>query len=300
VRDRIHRVGALFPASEIPGARILVEAMAKRGFIEGRNLAFDFRSANGQPDLFPQLARELVAGRPDVIVSSTVLAARALIAMTQEIPIVLAGVGDPVAVGLTKSIARPSGNVTGFTTGFDTVAAKRLQLLHEMVPAARRVAALSVAGNANHQVVVELLRQAASTMDVEILSLLLADDDDITPSFARAESARAEAILVLAEPMTIRNRRTIIDECVIRNWPAMHNYAFEVRDGALMSYGGEVGEDYTRSADYVARILRGTKVADLPFQEPTRFTLAINLRTAREIGMTVPPMLLARADEVIE
>lgn len=140
--DRIHRVGVLFPASEVPGARILIEEMAKRGFAEGRNITFDFRSANGDPERIPQLARELVAMRPDVIVSSTEPAIRALAAATGDIPVVLAGVDDPIRLGITKSLARPSGNMTGFTTGFDTVAAKRLELLLEVVPGARKVAVL--------------------------------------------------------------------------------------------------------------------------------------------------------------
>lgn len=298
--DRIHRVGVLFPASEVPGARILIEEMAKRGFAEGRNITFDFRSANGDPERIPQLARELVAMRPDVIVSSTEPAIRALAAATGDIPVVLAGVDDPIRLGITKSLARPSGNTTGFTTGFDTVAAKRLELLLEVVPGARKVAVLWVEGNKHNRGFLELLRRAATQFKIELVSLPVAEGIGISAAITKAESEGAGALVIAGEPMMVRNRRTIIDECLMRNLPAMHNFTFEVRDGALMSYGGEVGEDYGRSAAYVERILKGAKVADLPFQEPIHFALAINLRTARELRLTVPPSLMMRADELIE
>lgn len=298
--ERVFRVGVLFPASEVPGARVFAEAMAKRGFVDGRNITFAFLSANGEPDRLPQLVREMIAWRPDVIVSSTEPAIRALTAATRDIPVVLAGVAGPIKLGITQSLARPTGNMTGFTVGFDTVAAKRLQLLLEVAPTARKVGVLWVAGNAQNRDFVELVESAAAALRIELISLPVADESGIAASIAKAESEGAEALLVAGEPMTVRNRRAIIDECLMRNLPAMHNFALEVRDGALMSYGGEVGEDYTRSAGYVERILKGAKVAELPFQEPTRFTLAINLRTAGEIGLTVPPSLLLRADELIE
>jgi putative ABC transport system substrate-binding protein len=223
-----------------------------------------------------------------------------LTAATRDIPIVLALIGDPVALGLTKSIARPTGNVTGFTTGNETIAAKRLQLLLEMVPTARKVALILVPANAQHRLVEARTRQAAAALKVELLSLPVTTADDISRAIAKAESARAGAILITADPLTVRNRRTIIDQCLVRDLPAMHNYSLEVRDGALMSYGSDVGEDYGRAAVYVDRILKGANVADLPFQEPTHIGLSINMRTARSIGLTVPQSLLARADEVIE
>jgi putative tryptophan/tyrosine transport system substrate-binding protein len=299
-RERIPRVGMLFPAGEVQGSSELVQALAKLGYVEGRNISYDIRSAGGEPERLPGLARELVGKRPDVIVSLTETAARALIAATREIPIVLALIGDPVALGLTHSIARPSGNVTGFTTGNDTVAPKRLELLRELVPTARKLALLWVPANAQHRLVVERTQQAAAALGVELLSLPVADADDIPAAIAKAEDERAAGLLVTADPLTVRNRRTIIDETLLRDLPAMHNYAFEVRDGALMSYGSDVVGDYARAAGYVDRILKGGKIADLPFQEPTQINLAINLRTARSLRLTVPPALLIRADELIE
>jgi putative ABC transport system substrate-binding protein len=297
----MHRVGILFPAGvDSQGMQKLTDALKQRGYVESRNIAYDVRAAGREPERLPALARELVATRPDVIVSATLPAARALTDATRTIPIVLALVGDPVALGLTQSMARPTGNVTGFTTGNDTVAAKRLELLLEMVPAARKVALLWVPENAQHRLVVERTRQAAAALGVAILSLPVSDAPDIPPAFARIETEHATALLVTADPLTVRNRRTIIDECLLRDLPAMHSYSVEVRDGALMSYGSDVGEDYGRVAGYVDRLLRGARIIDLPFQEPTHINLAINLRTARSMKLTVPPSLLVRADEVVE
>jgi putative ABC transport system substrate-binding protein len=299
-QSRMHRVGVLFPADDTPGVRTLIEAIAGLGYVEGRNIAYDIRAAGRQVERLPQLARELVARHPDVIVSASEHAARALIDATRDIPIVLALIGDPVRLGLTNSIARRSGNVTGFTTGIDTVAAKRLELLSDMVPTAGKVALLWVPTNAQHRLVVERTRQAAARLKVELLSLPVTTAADISLTIAKAEYERAAALLVTTDPLTVRNSRTIIDESLLRNLPAMHNYAFEVKDGALMSYGSDVGEDHGRTADYIDRILKGAKVADLLFQEPTKYRHVINLKTAKDLGLSVPPSLLARADEVIE
>jgi putative ABC transport system substrate-binding protein len=298
--ERVRRVGVLFPAGDTPGFRQLADALAKLGYVEGRNITYDMRAAGREIGRLPELARELVARKPDVIVSATTPAARALIEATRNIPIVLALIGDPVALGMTKSMARPTGNVTGFTTGHDTVAAKRLELLLELVPAARKVALLWVPQNTQHEVVVGRTRQAAAALNIELLPLPVSTAEDIPRAIAKAESERAAGLLLATDPLIVRNRRTIIDQCLLRDLPAIHAYSFEVRDGALMSYGSDVDEDYGRAATYVDRILKGAKISDLPFQEPTQITLAINLRTARSMGLKVPQSLLVRADEVIE
>jgi putative ABC transport system substrate-binding protein len=300
-QSRMHRVGILFPAgSDAPGSHKLGQALAALGYIEGRNIAYDIRAAGREVERLPELARELVAAKPDVIVSAAAIAARALTDATRDIPIVMVLIGDPVALGFTQSMARPTGNVTGFTTGHDTLAGKRLELLREIVPTARKVAFLWVPTNVQNRLVEARTRQAAAALNIELLSLPVTTAEEISRAIAKAESERAAALLIVADPLTVRNRRTIIDECLLRNLPAMHNYSFEVRDGALMSYGSDVGEDYGRAAVYVDRILKGAKVADLPFQEPTHIGLSINRRTARSIGLTIPQSLLIRADEVIE
>jgi putative ABC transport system substrate-binding protein len=297
---KVPRLGILFPAGKEPGFRELADAMRALGYIEGRNIIYDVRAAGRDAELLASLARELVARKPDVIVSATAIAAHALITATRDIPIVMALIGDPVALGFTQSIARPTGNMTGFTTGNETVAGKRLELLLEIVPNARKIALLWVSTNDQHRLVFERTRLAAAKLAVELLSLPVTTAEDISSAIVKAESERAGALLIAADPLTVRNRRSIIDECLLRNLPAMHSYSFEVRDGALMSYGSDVGENYGRVANYVDRILKGAKVADLPFQEPTQIGLAINKRTARSIGLAIPQSLLIRAEEVIE
>src|SRR5262249_8426786 len=234
-----------------------------------------------EPERLPQLARELIAAKPNVIVSATTPAALALSEVTRDIPIVLALIGDPMALGLTQSIARPTRNMTGFTTENETVAGKRLEILHEMVPMAHKIALLWVPGNAQHRLVVERTQEAAVALNIEILPLPVTTEEDISPAITKAEVERAAALVVAADPMIVRNRRTIIDESLLRNLPTMHSYSIEVQDGALLSYGSEVGEDYGRAAMYVDRILKGAKITDLPFQEPKSVELVINLDTAR-------------------
>jgi putative ABC transport system substrate-binding protein len=299
-QSRTYRVGMLFPAGASPGAQRLIEALAERGYAQGANVIYYVRAAGQEPERLPQLARELVELRPDVIVSATEPAARALAEATRQIPIVLALIGDPIALELTRSIARPTSNVTGFTTGHETITAKRVQLLTELVPAALRIALLWVQGNMQNMLVLERARQAAVGLNVELVSLPVSYYTDVPRALRSAEQEAVDALLVAADPVTLRNRRTIIDYCFFAGLPAMHSYAVEVRDGALISYGSDVVEDFSRAADYVDRILKGARVADLPFQEPAHIALAINLKTAKSIGLAVPLDLLVRADEVIE
>jgi putative tryptophan/tyrosine transport system substrate-binding protein len=247
-----------------------------------------------------QLARELVALKPDVIVSATGQAGIALRAATRDIPIVLAVVGDPLALGLTESIARPTGNVTGFTTTTGDVVQKRLELLREMVPNLRKAALIWNSENAHHWFDLDRTREAAAALGIELLSLPVSSDEEISPAIAQADQERAEGLLVAPDPLTVRNRRSIIDECIMRDLPAMHTYSFEVREGALASYGSDIHENYGRAAAYVDRILKGAKIGELPFQEPTKIGLTINLRTARSMRLIIPPSLLVRADEVFE
>jgi ABC transporter substrate binding protein len=224
-QSRLHRVGLLFPAGETPGLPRFSAALRELGYVDGRNVGYDVRAAGADIARLPELAREVVAGRPDVIVSATARAGLALMNATREIPIVLALVGDPVGLGLTSSMARPTGNVTGFTTAHDTLAAKRLELLLELVPAARKVAFLWLPGNEQNRLVAERTRDAAAALRVELLSLPVATAEDVSLAIAKAEAERAQALLIAPDPLLVRNRQTIIDECLLRNLPAMHNYS---------------------------------------------------------------------------
>jgi putative ABC transport system substrate-binding protein len=243
---------------------------------------------------------ELLAKKPEVIVSSTSTAAVALANATREIPIVMMVVGDPIALGLTDSMSRPSRNVTGFTMSTAVLAAKRLELLRELAPGIRKVGFLRVRDNPITKRTGEEVQVAADRLALQILTLPVASGSDISAAFTIAEKEGVAAILIDGDPLMVRFSGTIVDECLVRDLPAMHPWPFEVRNGALISYGPAIVENYSRAAAYVDRILRGISVGELPFEEPTQFKLAINLRTARSIGITVSPVLLTRADEVIE
>ena len=245
-------------------------------------------------------AAELVTLAPDAILSTTSTTARALLDATSTIPIISAVLGDPIALGFTRSMSRPTGNITGFTTFNDTVASKRLEMLREMLGSMNKAALMWVPDNPQQVLLAKQTEEAATGLGIELLSLPLNSADDIAPALVRAGIAQVQAIVVAADPLTVANARAIIDGCTARGLPSMHTFVFETRSGALMSYGADLSENYRLAAGYIDQILRGAKVADLPFQEPTRLTLSINLGTARSLRIAVPPSLLARADEVIE
>ncbi|MGA6999090.1 MAG: ABC transporter substrate-binding protein [Pseudolabrys sp.] len=300
-QQHIRRV-AVLSVGVAPQSRdfALAHELAKLGYIEGNNITYDIRGSEGDSSRLPQLALELVAKKPEVIVGSTSTVAVVLANATREIPIVMMVVGDPIALGLSNSMSHPSRNVTGFTMSTTALAAKRLELLRELVPGIRKVAFLRVRDNPITKRTGEEVQTAADTLGLKIVSLPVASGADITTAFTIAEKEGVTALLIDGDPLMVRFSGTIIDECLVRDLPAMHPWPFEVRNGALISYGPAIVENYSRTASYVDRILRGISIGELPFEEPTQIKLAINLRTARSIGVTVSPTLLARADEVIE
>jgi putative ABC transport system substrate-binding protein len=300
-QQHIRRV-AVLSVGVAPQSRdfALAHELAKLGYIEGNNITYDIRGAEGDSSRLPQLALELVAKKPEVIVGSTSTVAVVLANATREIPIVMMVVGDPIALGLSNSMSHPSRNVTGFTMSTTALAAKRLELLRELVPGIRKVAFLRVRDNPITKRTGEEVQTAADTLGLKIVSLPVASGADITTAFTIAEKEGVTALLIDGDPLMVRFSGTIIDECLVRDLPAMHPWPFEVRNGALISYGPAIVENYSRTASYVDRILRGISIGELPFEEPTQIKLAINLHTARSIGVTVSPTLLARADEVIE
>jgi len=300
-QQRIRRV-AVLSVGVTPQSRdfALAHELAKLGYVEGNNITYDMRGADGDTSRLPQLALELLAKRPEVIVGSTSTVAAALAKATGEIPIVMMVVGDPIALGLSDSLSRPSRNVTGFTMGTAVLAAKRLELLRELAPGIRKVAFLRVRDNPITKQTGEEVLTAAATLGLEIVSLPVASGADIPTAFTIAQKEGVTAVLIDGDPLMVRFSGTIVDECLVRDLPAMHAWPFEVRNGALISYGPAIVENYSRAAVYIDRILRGVNIGELPFEEPTQFKLAINLRTARSIGLTIPPSLIARADDVIE
>jgi putative ABC transport system substrate-binding protein len=300
-QQRIPRVGVLLIGASAPPRDLeLAHQLAQINYIEGRNITYEIRGADGDIDRLPQLARELIATNPDVIVGSTSPAAVALVAATQNIPIVMTIVGDPIALGLTNSMSRPSRNVTGFTNSSVSLAAKRLELLRELVPALSTLAYLWVPVNPLTKYYADQVQRAADKLGIKLVSLPLTSGADIGAAFTRAEKEQVAAVLIESDELVVRFSGAIVDECLVRNLPAMHAWPFEVHNGALISYGPATVENYPRTAIYVDRLLKGAKITELPFEEPTQIKLAINLRTARSIKISVPPSLLARADEVID
>jgi len=297
--DRVRAIGILATFAETdPNLLTFRNRLRELGWTDAK-LRIAIRVAEDGQSVRTSAA-ELVTLAPNAILSTTSTTARALLDLTSTIPIVSAVLGDPVALGFTRSMSHPTGNVTGFTTFNDTVASKRLEMLREMIGSMNKAALMWVPVNPQQVLLAKQTEEAARALGIELLSLPLDTADDIQTALAKAGTARVQAVMVAADPLTVANARSIIEGCSARGLPSMHTFVIETRSGALMSYGADLSENYRRAADYIDQILKGAKIGDLPFQEPTRLTLSINLNTARSLGITVPPPLLARADEVIE
>lgn len=270
------------------------------GWAEGKNLKVEVGFGNNSDDGIRQAAGKLVELGCQALVSTTSTTTRALMNASRSVPIVAAVSGDPVALGFTKDLSRPTGNVTGFTTFNDTLAAKRVQMLREIVPAMRKVALMWISINPQQALLESQTREAAKATGIELVSLPIQALNDVPAALATAQNEQVSAIIIGADPLTTTNAHAIAETCISMKMPAMHTFVSDAKNGALVSYGIDVLDSYRRAADYVDRILRGASVVDLPFQEPTRFTLAVNLQTARAIGIKMPSTLLALADEIIE
>jgi putative tryptophan/tyrosine transport system substrate-binding protein len=237
-----------------------------------------------------------------VLVTASTAAAQALAASTPHIPIIVTVTIDPIGAGLSDSMARPSRNVTGFTSSAPALVAKRLELLHQAVPGLKRVAHFTGAEGPEYRVFDSHIHAAAAKLGLSVVTVSIteAGATAVADAFAVVDREKAQAVLVGVSPAMTRMSAHIIDECLVRNLPAIHPWSFEVRAGALMSYGPAGLENYAGAARYIDRLLKGAAVSDLPFEEPTEIRLAINLRTAASLSLTIPAAILARADEVIE
>jgi putative tryptophan/tyrosine transport system substrate-binding protein len=300
-QQRPPRVGILLLGRAVPPKELeITSELARLGYDEGRNVSYEVRGAGGDFDRLPVLARELVAAKPDVLVGASEVVADVLVKATRDIPIVITVMADPIASGLTSSMSRPTRNVTGFTLSSPTLGAKRLELLHELVPDLRRVAYLTTPLGPMYNALEQHAREAADALGIAIFSVPIITEETVADGFVIVEREKAQGILVESTASNVRLSIRIIDECLFRALPAIHPWYFEVRAGALMSYGPTMLENYAGAARYVDLLLKGAKISDLPIQEPTQIKLAINLSTARAIKLIIPPTLLARADEVIE
>jgi putative ABC transport system substrate-binding protein len=300
-QQRMARVGILVIGAAVPARDLVISAeLARLGYVEGRNVAYEIRAADGDLSRLPALARELVATKPDVLIGASAATAQVLVAATEVIPIVLTVTIDPIATGLSDSMSRPSRNVTGFTSSTPTLAAKRLELLRELVPGLSRVAHLDVPAGTLYGIFERYVTTAAASLGITVFSVPITTVASVADAFNVIDREKAQAVMVGVTPTTTRLTGHIIDECLLRDLPTIHPWSFAVHAGALMSYGPASLENHAGAAKYVDRILKGARIRDLPFEEPTEFKLAINLRTAQAMKLKIPPTLLARADEVIE
>jgi putative ABC transport system substrate-binding protein len=296
---KVHRLGWLSAAGSGPAEEIR-QALRELGYVEGRNVVFEVRSADGHDERLPALAAELVRLPVDLLIVVGAPATQAAQQATQDIPIVMAPAGDPLGTGLVCSLARPCENVTGVTNASHQLTQKRLRLLREVHPGLARVGVLWRAGNPGPELGWREAQEAARVLGLELLSLPLRGPEDFEAAFATATGEHAEALLMLADTLVRSNRQRIVDFAARSGLLGMYNGRAFVQDGGLMAYGVDAADTARRAAAHVDRILKGARPADLPVEQPMRFVFAINLKTARTQGITLPPHVLAQATEVIQ
>jgi putative ABC transport system substrate-binding protein len=301
----VHRIGTLSALGTTPGRNPFVEAflegMRALGYVEGQHFVLEYRGAEGQFEGFPDLAAELVRLKVEVIVAQGTPAALAAKHATTMIPVVMVGVGDPVGSGLVASLARPGGNITGLSNLSTELVRKQLEFLKDVRPTVSRVAVLWNPANPASHLMVRAADVAAQALGVQ-LHLVEArgrGPDAFDSAFAAMTSAHAGALLVLADNIFFEHRRRLAELAAMSHLPTMHQDGRMVEAGGLISYAASVPDVWRHGATYVDKILKGAKPADLPVEQPTRFELVINLKTAQALGITMPPSLLLLADEVI-
>jgi ABC-type uncharacterized transport system substrate-binding protein len=270
------------------------------GYSEGNDIAYDGRWADGRSERLAALASELVARKVDLIVALGGPAAAAAKQASQTIPIVVLSAGDVVETGLVASLARPGGNVTGVNDPAAVLSAKRLEILKEVVPAAKRVAVLWNAGNYAMTLRYREIEKAAQVLGITIEPLGVREPDDFDVALAAMTRVRPDALMMVTDALTNLNRQRVLTYAATRQIPAMYEFGSVVQAGGLISYGSDLDESFRLAADYVAKILKGAKPGDLPVEQPNRYFLVVNLKTAKDLGLTIPQSLLLRADEVIQ
>jgi putative ABC transport system substrate-binding protein len=290
------KLGVLLVEKREPFTRIFSEGLREFGYIDGQNMRIEYRSAEGKLDRLPALAAELVDLKVDIIVASETPAVQAAKRATTEIPIVMAPSGDPVGTGLISSLSRPGGNVTGLSAATAELAGKSLELIREILPGARHVAALADPANAFTKSFLAQIHASAKGAGFEIQDVMLGETQNLENIFAGMASGGVDALVV--QP-TLSRAPIIALARKHRLATVSGNRAF-ADAGGLMSYAGSLSDRYRNAAPYVDKILKGAKPADLPVQQPTKFELVINLKTAKALGIALPPAMLTRADEVIE
>ena len=300
-QSKIPKIGWLGvrPAASDTGRELFGREFRALGYVEGKNIVFEYRSADDKLDRLPALADELVRLKVDVLLASTTPAAVAAKNATRTIPIVFVGGFDPVALGLVDSLARPGGNITGFTSIASVLTGKRLELLKETVPKLSRVAVLWDPQNPGSAQQWKESQLPARELGLQLHSIEVSSADKFEGAFKEATKARSAALAIMASPFFYSNQKQLADLATKNRLPAIYPRENFVASGGLMSYGADEAEPWRRAASMVDRILKGTKPAEIPVEQPTKFELIINLKAAKQIGLTIPPNVLARADKVI-
>ena len=301
---RVYRIGILSGGSAMTSRRFpeaFKEGLRELGWVEGQNIVVETRFADGKLDRLADLAADLVRLKVDVIVAGPSPSARAAKNATATIPIVMTGVGFPDELGLVASLARPGGNVTGvaFSVGPE-IFGKGLELLKEVAPKLRRVAILSNPRNPGHTVAIRNVKDAARSLGLQPLFMETVGPEELDGAFTAMARERVAALLVVTDPLFVAQRAQVADLAARIRRPAVYSVREFVEAGGLMSYGPSLIAQYRRAAVFVDKILRGTKPADLPVEQPTKYELAINLKTAKALGLTIPDSLLQRADELVQ
>ena len=297
---RIGYLTASTPVAQLPGTKALREGLRELGHIEGQNIAIEFRYAEEKPDRLATLAAELVRLKVDVIVTGGPTATRTAKEATNTVPIVMSQDNDPVGNGFVVSLARPGGNITGLATLSSELSGKRLELLKEIVPKLNRVAVLGTSTNPGNAQGLKETELAAKAFRVQLQYLDVRGPKDIEIAFREASRERPDAVLVLGGPVVLPQRTKVAELAVKNRLPAIYNRPEFVEAGGLVSYSASYTDMSRRAATYVDKILKGAKPADLPVEQPTKFEFVINLKAAKQIGLTIPPNVLARADKVIK
>ena len=302
-QQKLHRVGFMgnsTTALETNLVDAFREGLRELGYEEGRNIVIEYRWADGKYERFPALIAELIAAKVDVIVTAGTPAALAVKKATTTVPLVMVAVGDPVGTGLVPSLARPGGNLTGLSSIAPDLEGKRLDLLREIVPKLSNVAMFFNSLNPFHVASMQQAGTAAQAMGIKLQQHDIRKSEDLDRAFAAVRKKRPDALLILADRVFLHNRQRMIDFTEEQHLPNINAYTELVEAGGLMSYGPSYEDMHKRAAIYVDKILKGAKPADLPIEQPSKFTFVINLNAAKALGVTMPPSLITLADKVIE
>ena len=299
----IRRVGILALASLAAGARLRAafkQGMHDLGWLEGKNVEYEIVSAEGDMNRLDALARELVAHKVDVIVATASQATHAAQRATKTIPIVMTGVGDPVGSGFVASLAKPGGNITGISSQAVELLGKQIQILHEVTPLSRRIAILSNEGNPSHAAYRAAAQRACAALGLTAVWVVASAPAELAGAVEQIVRQRSQAVVVVTDGMYFSERENLQALLQTHQLPVAYGLREHVVAGGLLSYAADLAANFRYVTKYVDKILKGAKPAELPVEQPTKFELVINLKTAKSLGLTIPPSLLLRADEVIE